>query len=289
MYPRLLRKLYLNLLPSVFKKRTFKPISGFSWKDVGNKNLETELLLVKELLNPNSVFFDIGANIGQYLYMAEMATSVDNIYGFEPNKDLSRRLKVLFPKLHIENIALSNSNGNASFKIPLKKKIEIHTRGTLNTSFIDDNEDDSKVISVKTKTLDSFFEEKKINRIDLIKVDVEGYERYIIEGAKRTLNTYSPKIIVEIEQRHHQAPLDDIIKEIEALNYKCYYLDVETKEIVSFENFSLEKHQNMDNHAINRNYVNNFLFFPRISSKKETEALNARIKSLLANEEPALP
>ena len=51
-------------------------------------------------------------------------------------------------------------------------------------------------------TLDSFFKEQKLSRIDFIKVDVEGHEMSVLKGARNLLETHSPAIMIEVNKNH---------------------------------------------------------------------------------------
>jgi hypothetical protein len=75
--------------PSFYKEGTSKAyLQNFS-----TRNVEPELVWIKEYLPENAVIFDIGANVGTFLYQLENKLKPQNIYGFEPNKKLNIRLK----------------------------------------------------------------------------------------------------------------------------------------------------------------------------------------------------
>ena len=88
-----LRKLFLTILPEEYKKIEFKKIRHFTWSDVGKVYMESEILLIKFLLSKDAVFFDVGANLGKYLYVAEqLIESKRNIHSFEPIPNLSKQI-----------------------------------------------------------------------------------------------------------------------------------------------------------------------------------------------------
>ncbi|OPG99408.1 methyltransferase FkbM, partial [Chryseobacterium mucoviscidosis] len=77
------------------------------------------MVWIKEFLPKNAVIFDIGANVGTFLYQLENKLDHENIYAFEPNKKLYHRLKRLFPAMRIFPLALSDENTTAEFKVPI--------------------------------------------------------------------------------------------------------------------------------------------------------------------------
>ena len=80
-------------------------------------------------------------------------------------------------------------------------------------------------IKVRMETLDSYVSKKNISRIDLIKLDVDGFEGKVIRGALETLKRFKPKIIIEVAPAWTEMRGDDmkiILKDIEQLGYKFY-------------------------------------------------------------------
>ena len=61
---------------------------------------------------------------------------------------------------------------------------------------------EDKIIKIPVKTLDSFVKENNITKIDILRMDVEGFEYNIILGANNVLEKYKPKIFVEIHKMY---------------------------------------------------------------------------------------
>ncbi len=99
--------------------------------------------------------FDIGINVGDYLYALEKIVAPENIYGFEPSKNLYARLKKIFKKSNIFNLALSNISENSELKIPTINKKSYDSRGTLNVNFKEIDEEDYILLKIKKITLDT--------------------------------------------------------------------------------------------------------------------------------------
>lgn len=280
-FKQIILDILLRYFPRIYKKRFFDSINNLTWKNIKDRNIENELLLIQYFLKKDSIFIDVGANLGQYVFMSEKTISPSNIYAFEPQENLSNRLKKLFPKANILQFAISNNSGNTSFKIPFFKTREIHTRGTLKTNHVELDETDYKIIDVQLETLDNIFRSKNLKNISLIKIDVEGAEFDSIEGSSNIIEKYNPVLIVEIEQRHHDTPIIDFIRNFEkSKNYKCYYFDtIEQQFRKDLTHSIISANQAINNHGKSRIFINNFIFIPNKGTNFiDIDELNEQIK-----------
>ncbi len=97
--------------------------------------------------------------------------------------------------------------------------------------------------------------------VDLIKIDVEGHEAKVIEGAEKTIRRTTPVLIVEIEQRHLNRPMEEVLDQIVELGYAGFFM--KNGQLVSTNDFSFGVHQEPYLHQLDDpNYVNNFFFVP---------------------------
>ena len=270
----------IRFFPEIYKKRFFKSIRQLNWKYIRNRNIENELLLISYFLQKDSCFIDIGANLGQYLFKAEKLIEKENIYAFEPHPLLYKRLRNIFKGPHIFPYAVSSNNEKSQFKIPFFDEREIHTRGTLKTDYVDVSETDFKLISVDVIKLDSFIKTLGLKNITLIKIDVEGAEMDVIEGAWDTLAQYQPILIIEIEQQHHQTDIHTFIRRIEEKGgYKGHYFDPVLQQLKdNIHELDLKDIQSMQNHGKNRMFINNFIFLPLPGVSERVKDINLRIK-----------
>lgn len=260
-----LLNLIKRFLPETYKSIFFKKLKHLNWTNIKNQNIENELLLIGYILDKQSVFIDVGANLGQYVYMAGKQVAGENIFAFEPNPSLNKRLKHLFKQVHVVQAALSSEQGTFKFKIPIFKDREIHTRGTLKTEHTETEETSFNLISVQALTLDAYVQSQAIDRVSLIKIDVEGAEFDVLKGADSVIREKRPAIIVEIEQRHHATAIKDFILTFEKqYAYRTYYFDSKSQELK--DDIAAQKIDNLqseENHAKNRLFVNNFIFLPK--------------------------
>lgn len=245
--------------PTFYKSRFFKKLKGLDAHNLLERKVEPEFLWIKSILTNDAVFMDVGANVGAYLFTLENHLKPENIFSFEPNPQLFKRLQRLFQRVNLSSVALSDISTIAEFKIPVINGEKVHTRGTLQTSIKEKNEEKTILQKVEVKPLDDL--DLKFQKLDFIKIDVEGNEMQTLRGAKKTIQKYRPILMVEMEQRHHNENLWTLISEIAAWGYSVNYLDRETLQPkVLTEDFLNQ--QNPDNVKNYKNYINNIIFLP---------------------------
>ncbi|SVD62297.1 uncharacterized protein METZ01_LOCUS415151, partial [marine metagenome] len=149
-------------------------------------------------LRHDSIFVDCGANIGIWTIIAlEYIKSKGAVHSFEPNPKLCKRLQKnldynkLNDKCSLHQVALS-SDSKMEF---LYLDDFNHQMGSLHKG----NNENNK-IKVLTKTFDSF----NMNRVDGMKIDVEGYESQAIKGARKTISSLKPWLVVELNNSFHE-------------------------------------------------------------------------------------
>ena len=151
---------------------------------------------VLKLLRPGSTFIDVGANIGDFSLLAASVTgSAGRVLAFEPEATncclIKRNIELNgYKNIEVFQLALSDSNGEAS--LYLGDRCDYHSL------LKDQPERKAGVIAVKTRTLDSFLEEFGQDRVDMIKVDVEGAELKVLRGAREMLRR-NPNVVILLE------------------------------------------------------------------------------------------
>ncbi|ALR29473.1 methyltransferase FkbM [Chryseobacterium sp. IHB B 17019] len=260
LYQRIAEKLqYIS--PNFYKKRYFKKLNNLNKDNFSARNVEPELVWIKEYLPKKAVILDIGANVGTFLYQLENTLDHEHIFAFEPNKNLYRRLKRLFPRMRIFPLALSDENTTAEFKVPVINGKKIASRGTLNVDYKEKGEEKSYTEKVKVIKLDDWAAIEHFKRLDFIKIDVEGNEMKTLLGAKKIIRQFAPTLMVEMEQRHHSTPIWNEISEVESWGYEAKYLN---RTHFRLEKITEEILLNNTNDEKNKKeYINNIIFIPK--------------------------
>jgi len=159
---------------------------------------------IKSILKSNWTVIDIGANLGYYaLLEAKLAKSV---YAIEPIKisfdTLNKSIEINnYKNIKTYNLAIGSQNGIQD--IIISKKINWSTMVDPNIT-IDKykqsfNEFYKNTKKIKTLTLDNFVRKNKINKINFVRMDVEGYEVEIIKGTDYTFSLMPAGSFLTIE------------------------------------------------------------------------------------------
>lgn len=145
---------------------------------------------IKSHLRPGATFVDVGANVGYFTLLA--STLGARVVAYEPTPTVFTRLK--------ENVAL---NG---FQADLVNAALMDKPGTLSLHLSGDDPeanslfgDDAQSVQVPAVTLDDDLAARGITHVDLLKIDAEGAEPFVLDGATRLLSSpNAPVIIVEV-------------------------------------------------------------------------------------------
>ena len=187
------------------------------------------------------------------IYSYHFSTSFDKVIAYEPISDITYRIDALKRKnITIHNVALSNKKDMLGFFIPLRDGKLVPSLASLEA-----RDPPYKVCNVEVNTLDCYH----YSDVDLIKIDVEGHEVAVIEGAKETIARCKPLLIIEIEQRHISIPIENVFDLICKQGYSGYFL--KNRNLIPIAKFSYAINQKPYlTNEMHDLYVNNFIFIP---------------------------
>ncbi len=182
----------------------------------------------REKINQGDTILDIGANIGFHtLYFAELTGPQGKVIAFEPVPINFERLKFNialnpFKNIFLKNIALGNKNE----QLTISADENSTNPGAYN--LFDQNGD----VIIHCFIGDEVIDEDKI---DFIKIDVEGYESFVVDGLIKTIQKSLPKIVFEYDQNYHlktSLAKDFIFTLLKPLNYTFFAITIDgLKEI----------------------------------------------------------
>ena len=222
-----------------------------------------ELSLIKFLCSTNGISIDVGANLGLYSFL--MSKYTKQLYAFEPNPYPLRYLKKLNKgNTKIYPIAIGSVNDEVELFIPKNPKGWTSNGASLKKI----NLGKGIKLRVSCRTLDSF----NFKDVELIKIDVEGCEQDVIDGAINTIKNWLPNIIIENEVLHTKDPLS-ILNSLLELGYSAYYCKNEGELTQLDKKFNFEKNQQDPSHK-DTNYIQNFIMI----HKNKLDLLNNSIK-----------
>jgi FkbM family methyltransferase len=207
---------------------------------------------------------DVGANTGIFSALLEDVVGAGNLYLFEPLPHLCARLRRRFRRAHVYNLALSNETGTRTMRVPYIRGKRVDYRATLG-AHTEPDQSGSDEISVRVAPLDTLVADLALDSVGFVKIDVEGHEDAVLDGATRTIDRYQPLLLVEIEARHHTFPITEIFARLEDRGYRGYYLDPSTFTFPGVADFDVQRHQREDDLVARRfvRYLNNFVFVPQ--------------------------
>jgi FkbM family methyltransferase len=145
----------------------------------------SEANLVKSLLAPGMNVVDVGANIGYYTLMfAQVLGPAGRIIAIEPSPENLTELKLNIERNKLRSVEIvPKAVGNVRKRVGL--------RSGINSGVV---RDDTPVYSVEQDLIDNIITDP----IDFMKLDIEGYEGFALEGAQRILTKFRPTVFLEI-------------------------------------------------------------------------------------------
>lgn len=153
-------------------------------------------------LRQGMVFFDIGANQGFYTVLAAKRVGTEGkVYAFEPAPTERRKLETVLSingcdNVKIEPIAIGNVEGTSEFHLCLGHQGSFSSVRKPASDVVARQ----VIITVPAATLDGYVERNQI-WVDFFKMDVEGGELAVLQGAEKILERQRPTIMCEVEQR----------------------------------------------------------------------------------------
>jgi len=190
------------------------------------------VITLRKLVKPGDVVLDIGANIGAHtLGLASSVGFTGRVFAFEPADFAFAKLKAnlaLNPELNARTcprqILLSASSAEppevevyASWPLESKGSVHPKHRGMLVTTK-----------GAVVDTLDSFVEREGIERLNLIKIDVDGHELPVLQGGLAVLKKFRPILLMELSpyvQREHHHDFAKFVALLREADYSLFDAD----------------------------------------------------------------
>ncbi|MDI9238832.1 FkbM family methyltransferase [Lysobacter sp. LF1] len=174
--------------------------SRIFWMGYYNREVVATL---NQLLQPGMTFIDIGANIGEVsMIAAKRVGAQGSVIAFEPVTHHADRLQRHLSDnaldwVRVERIALGDRTGEQVMYDPAGADNPHDENFGLGSLF--GGEDASAIGTVEVTTLDAYLVQNPVQRLDLIKIDIEGAELPCLVGARETISRYLPHLIVEVQ------------------------------------------------------------------------------------------
>ncbi len=204
-------------------------VTKYFWRN------EYEALSIKlwsNLSKKNSIFIDVGSHTGIYSIIGNLSNQKNITVSIEPYFLNYARLLTNLRLNYISTAncffyAANNKPGAVNFKISTNNFY--HTMG----GRIQENGD----LKVRALTLDNLKFDDNKKRIEAIKIDTEGSEDKVLEGAKKIIGINKPDLLIE----YNLSTYEKCLKIIKDYNYSVYFLDDNNKKIIAIKEFDSNK------------------------------------------------
>ena len=224
------------------------------------KSAERELSYLSRIVAPDAVTVDVGANCG--LYTRQLARLSREVHAFEPSPQMARLLRrTSASNVSVHEIALSDHAGEADLFTPEGEDGMVHGLASLEPAI---NSKAEHLVSnhVPIERLDAVVRQD----VAFVKIDVEGHELSVLQGATGLVERCQPVFLVEAEDRHRAEATRSVFEFFRKRSYRGFFLRED--EVVATEKFRPEQLQDAGalqpdgGRKAGQVYVNNFFFFP---------------------------
>jgi FkbM family methyltransferase len=203
--------------------RRVSPRTWFFFKFLRFKYLiaEPEFLALRDFVPQGEakMAIDVGSAIG--LYSRALASLVPKVVAFEANPAVATFARAVAPRnVEVINVALSSLTQRTTLRIPVNRRG--HTIDDLATIEPKNDFAGGKCITadVLSKPLDAF----DFADCGFIKIDVEGHEEEVLEGAKNLIERSRPVLMIELVERHNPGTVERVTRRLSRLGYTGFFL-----------------------------------------------------------------
>jgi FkbM family methyltransferase len=226
------------------------------------KSAERELAYLGKVVPKDSVTVDVGAYCG--LYTRQLARLSRQVLAFEPSLQMASILRrTSAANVSVYELALSDHAGHAELFIP-RDQDGGFVYGLASLEHQPDSPlEDVISAHVPTTRLDAVVRQD----VAFVKIDVEGHELNVLNGATELVDRCQPVFLVEAEERHRPGATRSVFEFFRDKTYRGYFL--KDDDVISVDQFRLENLQDASTllpdgaRKEGQCYVNNFFFFPR--------------------------
>jgi FkbM family methyltransferase len=264
--------------------RSFCPQAVLNWREARYyaRYGEVELHLLEFLCQRHRDAIDVGANDGSYVHY--LRRHARRVIAFEPMPTFARMLRRKFRRgVIVESVALSDAAGTVSLCMPVVDGAVVTGCSTI-SSAASAVYPAHRAIEVPMDRLDNVYG----GDVGFIKIDVEGHQQAVLDGAVETIRRCRPRMLVEVEERLSPGGLALAQAYFKELGYRGYYVhDGSLKPIDQFSIAHLQKPSNLpeltaplEQRQRFGQYLYNFIFLPPDEPTETPRRLSDRLSRL---------
>jgi FkbM family methyltransferase len=204
---------------------------------VGGSFEPNEFVFLRSVLRPGMVFLDGGANDGLYSLFAARQLGPDGIViAVEPSEREYERLVAnlsvnRLATVRPQKVALGKEQGTGTLAIAEQGH---EGQNTMGTSVSNPTVETTRHESVVVDTIDELVIREELTRLDFLKLDVEGSEVDVLEGARETIGRFRPLMLLEAEDERlasQRRTKEDFVRLVTAFGYKLWVFDRDSGQL----------------------------------------------------------
>ncbi len=210
---------------SIINGYYFKASENNDINFMGGRHEDFQDNYINKILREGSIFIDVGAHLGRFTLLgANIVGNKGLVVALDPDQRVFQRLveNVNINNLHnviTLPIAASNKNFLAHFRLS-------KTLGWSSLTNMHENKIEAEVL-IPAFTLDDLIESLELNHVELVKIDVEGAEDKVLEGAVNLLESFRPILLIEVHTEESWIQCNKIL-ENKGYNYNLINRDFES-------------------------------------------------------------
>lgn len=181
-----------------------------------NDKKEGDFFTFLDMIESPQIILDVGANIGVMTYFLSQRFQDAEVHAYEPIPHNLDTLNRIIRKYEIQNVtvhdcALGKEPGKVRMIMPVVSAVKMHGLSHVkHDSITEYNEGNEFEVACSTLDIDFAAQDK---RISAIKMDVENFEHFVLEGAKETIRKHQPIIYTELWENDNRTNCFRIMKE----------------------------------------------------------------------------
>ena len=207
---------------------------------------EFNLQHLQYLVAPDDICLDLGANVGMVTLALASLVPNGHVYAFEGSPETTLALKETLRANRLANASAEHVVvGRAAEKVDFFDIPDMRSSGhylPMNSGrhATSVSQDTSQSVPLETKSVDQIVQELGLQRLDFMKIDVEGAELDVLEGAAETFRRFSPLVVMEFNSYAFMHLREIAPREALRQIFKCfrevYYFKDRTGELIQLEN-----------------------------------------------------
>lgn len=172
-------------------------------------------------IKEDAVIFDIGANIGFLTLNFARSCPQGLVFSFEPDSQNFESLQRNVKSNKFKNVKIFQKALGSRTETATLYKLYSNNPGA-NRILSKEPDQQHELEHVEVTSLDEIIAELAVSKIDLLKIDVEGFERFVLEGSKKVIEKWKPILFIELAEvnlAEHGLTAASLVNYVESLGY----------------------------------------------------------------------